>query len=35
MKFLEILRKAFTENIPLKLAALALAAVVVIIVNAL
>ena len=35
MKFLETLKKAFTENIPLKLAALALAVVVVVILNAL
>ncbi len=35
MKFVEILKKAFTENIPLKLGALALTVVVVIILNAL
>ncbi len=34
MKFLEHLKKAFTENIPLKLAALALAVIVVVIINA-
>lgn len=35
MKILEFFKKAFTENIPLKLAALALTAAVVIILNAL
>ncbi len=35
MKFLEFLKKAFTQNILLKLAAIALAAVVVVIINAL
>ena len=35
MKILELLKKAFTENIPLKLAALVLAAAVVVIINAL
>ncbi len=35
MKVLEFLKRAFTENIPLKLAALALAVAVVIIINAL
>ncbi len=34
MKFLEILKKTFTENISLKLGALLLAALVVIVVNA-
>ena len=35
MKVLEFFKRAFTENIPLKLAALALAVAVVIIINAL
>lgn len=35
MKFLEVLKKTFTENIPLKLLALGVAFVVVVIVNAL
>ncbi len=35
MKFLQFLKGMFTENIPLKLAALALAVVVVIVINAL
>lgn len=35
MKFLETLKQAFTRNIPLKLAALAFAAVCVILINAL
>ncbi len=35
MKFLEILKKAFTQNVPLKLAAIGLAFVLVVIINAL
>lgn len=35
MKFLEILKRAFTTNIPLKLAALGLTCVMVILINAL
>lgn len=35
MKFLEILKKAFTQNIPLKLLAAALAAVCVLLLNVL
>lgn len=34
MKFLQALKKAFTNNIPLKLLALALAALTVIVINA-
>ncbi len=35
MKFIELLKKAFTENIPIKLLALGLAFVAVVIINAL
>lgn len=35
MKFTEILKKIFTKNIPLKLAAAALAAAAVVLINAL
>ena len=35
MKFLEFLKKAFTQNLPLKFAALVLAAVSVVLINAL
>lgn len=35
MKFLRFLKGMFTENIPLKLAAIVLAAIVVIVINAL